>query len=214
MAGPSFVSVIVNAMKNLALLAALLGVGCSKKSDHPSAGSGADALAQVAALKDRLCACKDKDCATKVHAEYVQWGLDMTKSGTDQRPDEAMAKKMTEVSMAYGDCLAKSMSAGPVVPSPPAPAEATGQQADPIPFSGSTGIPECDDYKATVDKLAACDKLPAATRSIMKDSLGQAMLAIRSLPADGKQSAATACVMGADGIKQSARAVGCDVGTK
>ncbi|HEY4179898.1 MAG TPA: hypothetical protein VGM90_23815 [Kofleriaceae bacterium] len=196
-------------MNKVALLAALFAIACGKKSDHAeAAGSGVDALAKVTELKDRVCACKDKDCATKVHDEYVAWGIELSKTGGSERPDEAMAKKMTEVATTYGDCFTKAMASAPVAPSPPLPAEAM-QQAQPIPFSGTTGIPECDDYKAAVDKIVACDKMPAASRSVLKDALGQALLSIRSLPADGRKAAATACTMGLDAIKQAASAVGC-----
>jgi len=200
-------------MTNFALLAALLMVGaCGKKSEGaPASGSGG-VIAKVTAFKDRVCACKDKDCATKVHDEYVQWGRDLSTSGGDERPDEAMAKQMTQVSMAYGECLATAMNAAPVVAVSP-PAEAA-PNADLVPFTGPTGIPECDDYKAAVDKIVACDKMPAASRSVLKDSLGQAMHSMKSLPADGKKDAATACTTGLDSIKQAAAAVGCDVATK
>jgi hypothetical protein len=199
-------------MKKLAFVAAVSLLACGKKSDHgPAAGSGDDALAKVSELRDRACACKDKACATKVNDDYTQWGVTITTSGGDQRPDEAMAKKMTEVAMAYSDCFVKAMA---VAAPPSPPAEATGQHAEPIPFSGSTGIPECDAYKAAVDAIVACDKMPTASRDVMKDALGQALLSIRSLPADGKKEAGTACAMGLDAIKQAAKAVGCDVSVK
>ncbi|HEY4058436.1 MAG TPA: hypothetical protein VGM39_17610, partial [Kofleriaceae bacterium] len=128
-------------MKSIALIAALMSLdGCGKKSaPAASNGSADDALVKVTEFKDRICACRDKDCATKVHDEYVQWGIALSKTPGQQRPDEAMTKRMTEVAVAYGDCLSKATSAAPVAPSPPAPAEATGA-AEPLPFTGSTGI--------------------------------------------------------------------------
>ncbi|HEY4060087.1 MAG TPA: hypothetical protein VGM39_25910, partial [Kofleriaceae bacterium] len=76
------------------------------------------------------------------------------------------------------------------------------------------GIAECDDYKAAIDKLGACDKMPKASRDVMKDAMGQALLSLKSLPADGKKDAATACATGLDAIKQAASAVGCSVEAK
>jgi hypothetical protein len=51
------------------LLAVLLGVfaGCKKS------GGGGDAVAKMSALRDKMCACKDKPCADAVKADLLTW---------------------------------------------------------------------------------------------------------------------------------------------
>ncbi|HEY4057593.1 MAG TPA: hypothetical protein VGM39_13335 [Kofleriaceae bacterium] len=73
-------------------------------------------VAQVTEFKDKMCACKDPACATKVNDAYSKWGTDISqKMLSDPNPpktDEATAKQMTEVAMAYGDCMTKAYGAG------------------------------------------------------------------------------------------------------
>jgi hypothetical protein len=63
---------------------------------------------------------------------------------------------------------------------------------------------ECNDYKAAIEKLAACDKLPQAARDALKQSYDQASASWAGLPAEAKASLASACKAGADAVKQSA----------
>ena len=65
---------------------------------------------------------------------------------------------------------------------------------------------ECGEYKVAIDALAACDKLPQATRDALKQSYDQTSTAWASLPAEGKAALGTACKSAADAVKQSAAA--------
>lgn len=65
---------------------------------------------------------------------------------------------------------------------------------------------ECADYKAAIDALATCDKLPQATRDALKQSYEQTATAWASVPAEGKAALGTACKSAADAVKQSAAA--------
>lgn len=65
---------------------------------------------------------------------------------------------------------------------------------------------ECADYKAAIDALAKCDKLPQATRDALKQSYDQTSAAWASVPAEGKAALGTACKSAADAVKQSAAA--------
>jgi hypothetical protein len=65
---------------------------------------------------------------------------------------------------------------------------------------------ECADYKAAIDSLAKCDKLPQATRDALKQSYDQTSAAWASVPAEGKAALGTACKAAADAVKQSATA--------
>ena len=212
-------------MKNLSIAflaaASLFTVGACKKKGGGDAG---EAMAKMSEFKDQMCACKDKACADKVTESYTKWGTDMAaKAGAnkDMKPDPEMAKKMGEVTQAYTECATKAMMAGAgdmagsgsaAVPaegsgSAAAPTEGSGSAAAPAAATGdSTGIPECDAYKAAIDKLATCDKIPEAARKQMKDAFDQAAGAWKSLPADAKAQAATGCKAAADAVAQSGAA--------
>jgi hypothetical protein len=65
---------------------------------------------------------------------------------------------------------------------------------------------ECADYKAAIDALAKCEKLPQATRDALKQSYDQTSAAWATVPAEGKAALGTACKSAADAVKQSAAA--------
>lgn len=65
---------------------------------------------------------------------------------------------------------------------------------------------ECGEYKAAIEALAKCDKLPQATRDALKQSYDQTSAAWATIPAEGKAALGTACKSAADTVKQSAAA--------
>jgi hypothetical protein len=65
---------------------------------------------------------------------------------------------------------------------------------------------ECGEYKAAIEALAKCDKLPQATRDALKQSYEQTSTAWATVPAEGKAALGTACKSAADAVKQSAAA--------
>jgi hypothetical protein len=203
-------------MKNLTIAflatASLFAVGACKKKGGGDAG---EAVAKMTEFKDQMCACKDKACADKVQEGMTKWSTEMAAKAGDKKEaktDEATMKKMTEVGQAYGECMTKAMTpaadgsaaAAPTEGSAAAPTEGSAAAAPAA--GGSTGIPECDEYKAAIDKLASCDAIPEATRKTMKDAFDQASGAWASLPAEGKAAAATGCKAGADAVTQAAAA--------
>ena len=214
-------------MKNLSIAflaaASLFTVGACKKKGGGDAG---EAMAKMSEFKDQMCACKDKACADKVTEAYTKWGTDMaSKAGAnkDMKPDPEMAKKMGEVTQAYTECATKAMMAGAgdmagsgsamagsdmagSGSAAPAGDMAGSGSAAPVAAGDSTGIPECDAYKAAIDKLSTCDKIPEAARKQMKDAFDQAAGAWKSLPADAKAQAATGCKAAADAVAQSGAA--------
>jgi hypothetical protein len=73
---------------------------------------------QVAQMKEWMCACKDKACADRVNDRYTRWGTAMASafaspSSHPTKPDDEAAKRMTDVAMAYGECMTKAMGATP-----------------------------------------------------------------------------------------------------
>jgi hypothetical protein len=87
-------------MKKIGAIALALGmfVGC---------GGGDTAKAKD--LKDKMCACKDADCAKKVNEEAEKWGKEMEGKYKDPKdvPEELM-KTMLEMAQ----CEAKAQGGG------------------------------------------------------------------------------------------------------
>lgn len=86
---------------------------------------------------------------------------------------------------------------GDTKPDDKKPAEAKPMAAADLPT-------ECAEYKASIDKLATCDKLPQATRDALKQSYEQSSTAWASTPAEGRASLGTSCKSATDAVKQAA----------
>lgn len=94
---------------------------------------------------------------------------------------------------------------------PAAPAADPAAPAAPVastPASGSTGVPECDEY---LTKVMACyeTKVPEAVRGAMIDGLNQMKAAWMATPADQKGALADGCKQALEGSKASLQAYGC-----
>ncbi len=204
-------------MKNItiAFLAAMSLMsfgGCKKKG-------GADAIAKLGEFKDAMCKCTDKACAEKVSGELTKWSQEHKEK---PKMSEAEDKAATETALKMADCQQKAMGTGGTEPATgsagsaePAAGSAAGSAAAPTEGSaapapaaaGGGDLPaECADYKAAIEKLASCDKLPQATRDALKQSYDQTSAAWASVPAEGKAALGTACKAAADAVKQSAAA--------
>lgn len=200
----------------IAFLAAvsIASFGCKKK------GGAGEAMAKMGEFKDKMCGCKDKACADKVQDEMNKWSAENAKNAGDkpEKPSDEDMKKMTEVGTKYGECMAKAMGGGDMGGSAAAPAgdgsgsaapaagSADGSAAAPAAAGGGDLPAECADYKAAIESLAKCDKLPQATRDALKQSYEQTSAAWASIPAEGKAALGTACKAAADAVKQSAAA--------
>ncbi|MBA3457418.1 MAG: hypothetical protein H0T42_30335 [Deltaproteobacteria bacterium] len=202
-------------MKNLTIAflaaASLFTVSACKKKGGGDAG---EAVAKMENFTKDMCACKDKACADKVQEGMTKWSTDMAAKGgekKDEKPDEATMKKMTEVGQKYAECMTKAMTpADGAAPTGSDPATGSAAAADPAAAGGAAAagdLPaECNDYKAAIEALAKCDKLPQQTRDALKQSYEQTSTAWASVPAEGKAALATACKSAADAVKQSAAA--------
>ena len=74
--------------------------------------------------------------------------------------------------------------------------------------AGGGDLPaECNDYKAAIEKLSSCDKMPQQARDALKNAYDQASAGWANLPAEAKANLATACKAGADAVNQSAKQV-------
>ncbi|MES1265898.1 MAG: hypothetical protein ABUU24_09665 [Variovorax sp.] len=88
----------------------------------------------------------------------------------------------------------------------PAPA-ATPDKAAAAPAAAGDLPAECNEYKASIDKLASCDKMPQQARDALKQAYDQASAGWANLPAEAKANLATACKAGTDAVTTSAKQV-------
>jgi hypothetical protein len=106
---------------------------------------------------------------------------------------------------AEGTPAAGSAAAAPTPDKAAAPA-ATGSAAA-APAAAGNLPAECNEYKAAIDKLSACDKMPQQARDALKQAYDQASAGWANLPAEAKANLATACKAGADAVMTSAKQV-------
>lgn len=210
-------------MKNLSICfvaaLSLASFGCKKK------GGMAEAKAKMNEFADKMCACKDTKCAQGVSDDMTKWSTEMSKTASkDEKPSDADMKDMEATTKKLTDCMQKAMGAGDMGGTPAAGSDTmAGSGAAPAagsdtmagsaaagsaaPAAAAGDLPaECADYKAAIEKLASCDKLPQATRDALKQSYEQTSAAWANVPAEGKASLATSCKSAADAVKQSAAA--------
>jgi hypothetical protein len=193
---------------------ALASFGCKKKG-------GGDALGKMTEMADDMCKCKDKDCADKVVAKMKTWSDEQAKNAdknatADTNPDDA--KKFQEVNTKYSDCMTKAMTGGaPPAGDKPAgdkpagdkPAEGDKKPEGDKPAMAGGDLPaECNDYKAAIEKLASCDKLPQASKDALKTSyetMSAGWKDFGTMPAEAKKSIADGCKQAADAVNQTAQ---------
>ena len=106
-------------MKKLIILALGLSfaVGCSNKIDK--------AISEMESYKDKMCACKDADCAEKVNKDKKDWEKSMeekfTKDDFKSMTDD-QKKKGDAADKAFRDCRRKLRDGADKAPeAPPAP---------------------------------------------------------------------------------------------
>jgi hypothetical protein len=100
--------------------------------------------------------------------------------------------------------------AGPTAPDPTTPDPTTPDPTAPGPTPGPpTGIPECEAYRAAVDKLMACDKVEKSARDATRAAFEKA--AKQWATPDGKTGAAATCLAAIEGMKQSFASIGCEL---
>lgn len=194
----------------------LASFGCKKK------GGMADSMAKHAGFKDAMCKCdKDKACAEKVAAEMDKYNTEQMKNTSAEDAKKMLADMSPEDMKAMGDvaaetekCKATAMGAAAAAggDKPAGDKPAGDKPADPPAAAGANAdIPsECNDYKAAMEKLAACDKMPQASKDALKqgyDAMSQGWAAAKDMPAEAKKAMADGCKQGADALMQSGKAL-------
>lgn len=158
-------------------------------------------------MKPKMKAAMSKSCKDD------KWSADMLKCMDDAKTMDEMEKcesKLTpdqkkNMDKAMNDAM--GMGGGHEMDEKPTEAPA-GSAAAAAPAAGGGDLPaECNDYKAAIEKLASCDKMPQQARDALKNAYDQASAGWANLPAEAKANLATACKAGADAVMQSAKSV-------
>ena len=161
---------------------------------------------------------KMKDIAMQ-HCKDDKWPDDALKCMSDAKTSADANACQSKVPKEMADKMAKDMMAAMTAGGPPAPAGGSAEGSAAAPAGGSAegsggaamagggDLPkECADYKAAIEKLASCDKMPQQARDALKQAYDQASAGWANLPAESKAGLATACKAGADAVMQSAKA--------
>lgn len=201
----------MGAMK-IQLKTVLLGVllvasiaACKKK------GGGGVGVAECDDYLTRMDACSKKLGEKKGGEQLTKMANMMRDSWSKDVNDAEMKKSMPGVCKSAIENMAKQMPEcdwGVAAPAPAGGAAAApeGSAAAPAAAGGGDLPAECNDYKAAIEALSKCEKLPQATRDALKQSYEQTAAAWASVPAEGRAALGTACKSAADAVKQSAAA--------
>jgi|JI10StandDraft_1071094.scaffolds.fasta_scaffold03884_15 hypothetical protein len=108
-------------------------------------------------------------------------------------------------------------AAGTAAPADPAaaPAAPADPAAAPAAAAGSSGVPECDEYLATFEKLSKCDKLGPALDGLKTaaDAQKASFASWASMDDTAKKAAQAAagpgCKTATEGLKTTATSLGC-----
>jgi hypothetical protein len=122
-----------------------------------------DAFEKLVEFKDKMCACRDKECGDRVNDQFTTWGTQMAKKSGSAKPDVDDAKRLADVASAYAECYAKLMR---LTIDPPLLPDA-GSAGD-IPEALSDMSRECIEYRSLVVKYARCDGYPQSARDSVK----------------------------------------------
>ncbi|HEY5920050.1 MAG TPA: hypothetical protein VIV11_00205 [Kofleriaceae bacterium] len=185
----------------LVMVALLAFGGCKKKS---TSGGGAEALAKMSEFKTEMCSCKDAKCAQDVSDKMTKWSQEQSAKQKDPpKLSDADQKKATAIGEEMGKCMQTAMApAAPAAGSDTPPAGSAGSAA-PV---GADGLPtECAEYKAQVEKLKTCEKLPAKAKDALIKAFNDASAGWANMPAGAKAGLNTSCKAGTEAVVVAAK---------
>ena len=182
----------------LSAVAVLSFSACKKKGGDDSGA----AMAKMSEFKDEMCKCKDAKCAQDVSDKMTKWSQEQAKNQKEPpKMSEADTKKAAEIGEQMGKCMQDAMGAGGEVP-----AGDTAAPGGDTPAAAAGDMPaECAEYKAAIDKLATCDKMPPAAREALVKAFDDASAGWANLPAEAKAGLATSCKAGTDAVMAAAK---------
>ncbi len=82
---------------------------CGVKAATPKRTDAAQAIVEMATLRDQMCACKDKACADHVAETFAAMG----EKYKDTKASEAQIKQASQIAEAYATCMMAALSATP-----------------------------------------------------------------------------------------------------
>ena len=171
---------------------ALMSFGACKKK---SANTTGEAMTKMTEFKDEMCKCKDAKCAQDVSDKMTKWSQEQSKNQKEPpKMSDADQKKAAAIGEEMGKCMQTAMGAGGAAPAPGGAAPAAGD----LPA-------ECGEYKAAIEKLSTCDKMPQQARDALKKAFDEASAGWANLPADSKAGLSTACKAGTDAVMSAAK---------
>jgi hypothetical protein len=179
--------------------------GCKKKGGE---AVGSNAIAKMTELRDKMCACKDPDCAKTVSDEMTRWT-----QGNKKPLDSAEQKQADELGKQMGDCMQNATKLAAVnAAASPAAGSGSGSAAEPAGSATATasasasGLPkECDDYKAAIDRLATCEALPKQARETLIKAYQDAAEGWKKLPDAARERTGVSCKAAADAVISTAK---------
>jgi hypothetical protein len=62
---------------------------------------------------NEMCKCSARTCTDKVNDDLVKWATEASKHASNDKPDDTVAKRATDVMNRYADCMTKVMMADP-----------------------------------------------------------------------------------------------------
>lgn len=200
---------------------ALCAAGCGKKSSTPKGDCTASVDNAMKVSTDELKKNNVPDSAIpKIRDASVarcnedKWSNAVLKCFADaQKPDD-IQKCQQMMTKEQRDAMAKALeSAMPTEPAGSAEQGSGSGSAEAgsgsAPAAAADLPPECADYKALIEKLATCEKLPQASRDMLTrtfEATSKAWTNIEKLPDSAKAALVTGCKQGADALKQAAGA--------
>lgn len=188
------------------VVALLAAAGCSKKSGDGEGGA-TTALAKMSELRDEMCKCKDAACAEGVSEKMTAWNQEQAKSGKAPKMTEADQKRAAELGEAMGTCMQQAIAASAAAPAGSETAAAGSAEAGSA-AAGSEpgGLPtECAAYKAQVEKLKTCEKLPPKAKEALVKAFDDAAAGWATLPEAAKAGLSTSCKAGTEAVIAAAK---------
>jgi len=181
------------------VIAALAFAGCSKKAGN----SAAAAIAKMSELRDEMCKCKDVKCAQGVSDKMAKWTAEQPTGDKQPKMSDADTQKAKQIGEELGKCLQTAMTPPPATGSD-TPAAGSAGSAAPMEVAGLPA--ECADYKAQVEKLKTCDKMPPKAQEALIKAYEQAVAGWANLPEGAKQGLNTSCKHGSEAVVTAAKA--------
>jgi hypothetical protein len=214
-------------MRKILLVAVVALSGCGKKASEPK-GNCATSVANAMTLSAEEFKKTGVTEPTQVKIREAsvlrcnedKWSNEVLKCLADAKKADDVSKCQQMMSKEQSDNMSKAITAAMATQpdqgsgSAP-PAEDTGSagsagSGSAAPTVDLPGMPaECAEYKSMADKLATCDKLPLASRDMLKKAFEQTAKTwanFDKLPDDAKAALKSGCKQGADALKKAAGA--------